>query len=249
MTVWEAFRKRPPRLAPLHEGKIVLHRSEAKGMAVVRGTALQALPLGRIVQTPTEKYNGVPHILCTKHDPSLGTEMSGSDIARRKGKEAKSVPHTHQHSTRAQAAKQGGKTLAAIVEYTPDPADPYTPCIDWAKSSGKQAGREFFSAKARRPTLLARLARTLEAVGVNSSVPAAGEDLMLSDDEGTITGKEEAVEKPRKRHPRMPPGAYQCFFCKAQCEDHKDFQQHVFTQHRELCQRPADMETTDNGTG
>lgn len=216
-------------------------------MEIARGTSLPALPPAKVVRPPTRLYNGVPFIVPTLHPLEEGTELSGSDISKRKGAEAKRAAHTHQPSTRAQAAKNGGKTLTPIIEYVPDPADPYTPRIAWPKSSGKQAGREFHSAKPRRPTLLARLDQTLDALGVKR-VPVAttSDDIALSDDESSITGKDEAAGKPRNRR-LLPPGAYQCGECQLRCEDHKAFLEHYMSRHKELLLRPADMEP-DNGT-
>jgi hypothetical protein len=221
--------------------------SNGAALGDTQSRLVSLLPPAQVVQPPQTLYNGVPFILPTLHPPDLGTELSSSEINKRKGKEAKREPHTHGHSTRAQAAKGGGKTSAAIVEYQPDPADPYTPRIEWPKSSGKQAGREYFSAKPRRPTLLSRLDRTLVALGVKQSVPEH-DAAPVSDDESSIDRKDEAAGKPRRKRVLMPLGIYQCNACKEVCRDHKTFQQHVFGKHPELCQRPADMETTrDNG--
>lgn len=240
--MWNRYRERVPRLAPSRgPERIVSQLSEVKSS----GPSPSAVPLPRLpdakaVETKElETYNGVPFLLSLLHDPKVhGVEIQSSAVRNTGGPEPQRLPHTHEHATRL-GAKQGSKTLAPLVPYEPDPTDPYVPNIDWPKSAGKVAGRDYHQARPKKVSLFTRWLQTIEAGGVPSGA-AAG----VSDSDDDIGPAEERVEKPRKQRIRKyrPPKWLRCNICNALL-DLNEAAKHVDTVHKDLCIAAAQKAT------
>lgn len=242
--VWRIFRARAPRLAPFRAQSVIFNRSESKGVSPAPRTRLPTLPAARIVDaTKLQMYNGVPFILGVLHDVSKGVELRGNAVDKPTGPDAKSLPHTHQHKTRAQDRKSKQKGPPPIVEYVPDVRDPYCPNIDWPKSSGKHAGREYYSAKPRKPKWADRLKRTLEAI----AAPTTASIAELEDD-GHIDMLEERAGREKKQPAlRPPPGSWQCGWCQDRFDSSKALNNHLTSRHRDRCLQQGNSLTTTNG--
>lgn len=198
-------------------------------------------PARRVNDTTLKQHNNVPEILCLLHDEKVdGIEIRKSDSKVPSGPKAQRQAHTHEQSMRRggnQAKKRD--TTKPLAAYQPDATDPYCPNVKVPPSTGAQSGRQYRDPKnqnPRRESLLSRLARSLE----DRIAASAGSDAaaMSSDDEDiSVSEDRKQRRKSESSGPRLhlPPGSYACKHCKYTCNTNKDFTQHMYTEHRDLC--------------